>query len=197
MKTSCHDTSAMKGRYHVELCASSLTLLVFLNNHHLLFITSHLHFSSFTPLSCLPLYQDQFLRAAPVSGGVGEFLMRKMGWKTGEGLGRNREGTIEPIIIDFKVDRKGLDRKPGRTHRTDNESEQLNHIFMRVILLMLMAVVADVVCVLGLVAEGEKPQKQTAGLVVTKDLMGNTQQIISCWLICIVVSSYHSHILST
>ncbi|KAK2856697.1 hypothetical protein Q5P01_005432 [Channa striata] len=76
------------------------------------------------------LKKDQFLKAAPVSGGVGEFLMRKMGWKTGEGLGRNREGTIEPIIIDFKVDRKGL------------------------------------------VAEGEKPQKQTGGLVVTKDLMG-------------------------
>ncbi|XP_051283639.1 protein SON isoform X1 [Dicentrarchus labrax] len=76
------------------------------------------------------LKKDQFLRATPVSGGVGEFLMRKMGWKTGEGLGRNREGTVEPIIIDFKVDRKGL------------------------------------------VAEGEKPQKQTGGLVVTKDLMG-------------------------
>nr|XP_057941829.1 protein SON isoform X3 [Doryrhamphus excisus] len=76
------------------------------------------------------LKKDQFLKAAPVSGGVGEFLMRKMGWRTGEGLGRNREGTVEPIIIDFKVDRKGL------------------------------------------VAEGEKPQKPTGGLVVTKDLMG-------------------------
>ncbi|XP_019723710.1 protein SON isoform X2 [Hippocampus comes] len=76
------------------------------------------------------LKKDQFLRAAPVSGGVGEFLMRKMGWRAGEGLGRNREGTVEPIIIDFKVDRKGL------------------------------------------VAEGEKPQKPTGGLVVTKDLMG-------------------------
>ncbi|XP_017281874.1 protein SON [Kryptolebias marmoratus] len=76
------------------------------------------------------LKKDQFLKAAPVSGGVGEFLMRKMGWRTGEGLGRNREGTVEPIVIDFKVDRKGL------------------------------------------VAEGEKPQKQTGGLVVTKDLMG-------------------------
>ncbi|XP_061759624.1 protein SON isoform X2 [Nerophis ophidion] len=76
------------------------------------------------------LKKDQFLKAAPVSGGVGEFLMRKMGWKTGEGLGRNREGTVEPIIIDFKVDRKGL------------------------------------------LAEGEKPQKPTGGMVVTKDLMG-------------------------
>lgn len=52
--------------------------------------------------------KDQFLRAAPVSGGVGEFLMRKMGWRSGEGLGRNREGTVEPIVIDFKIDRKGL-----------------------------------------------------------------------------------------
>ncbi|XP_047432368.1 protein SON isoform X2 [Mugil cephalus] len=76
------------------------------------------------------LKKDQFMKASPVSGGVGEFLMRKMGWRTGEGLGRNREGTVEPIVIDFKVDRKGL------------------------------------------VAEGEKPQKQTGGLVVTKDLMG-------------------------
>lgn len=30
-------------------------------------------------------------------------------------------------------------------------------------------------CVLGLVAEGEKAQKQTGGLVVTKDLMGNKE----------------------
>ncbi|CAB1440736.1 unnamed protein product [Pleuronectes platessa] len=56
------------------------------------------------------LKKDQFLRAAPVSGGVGEFLMRKMGWRTGEGLGRNREGTVEPIIIDFKIDRKDLNK---------------------------------------------------------------------------------------
>lgn len=34
----------------------------------------------------------------------------------------------------------------------------------------------DGFCVLGLVAEGEKVQKQTGGLVVTKDLMGNVQQ---------------------
>uniref|UniRef100_A0A3B3RHW9 Protein SON-like n=1 Tax=Paramormyrops kingsleyae TaxID=1676925 RepID=A0A3B3RHW9_9TELE len=52
--------------------------------------------------------KDQFLRAAPVSGGVGEFLMRKMGWRAGEGLGKYREGTVEPIVIDFKTDRKGL-----------------------------------------------------------------------------------------
>ncbi|GAA6079157.1 protein SON isoform X1, partial [Tachysurus ichikawai] len=50
---------------------------------------------------------DQFLRAAPVSGGMGEMLMKKMGWRAGEGLGKHREGTVEPIVIDFKTDRKG------------------------------------------------------------------------------------------
>lgn len=57
---------------------------------------------------CLLWSQDQFLRAAPVSGGVGELLMRKMGWRSGEGLGKHREGTVEPIIIDFKIDRRGV-----------------------------------------------------------------------------------------
>lgn len=34
--------------------------------------------------------------------------MRKMGWKEGEGLGRNNEGNVNPILVDFKTDRKGL-----------------------------------------------------------------------------------------
>uniref|UniRef100_G1KD19 G-patch domain-containing protein n=1 Tax=Anolis carolinensis TaxID=28377 RepID=G1KD19_ANOCA len=52
--------------------------------------------------------KDQFLRAAPVSGGMGAQLMRKMGWREGEGLGKNKEGNKEPILVDFKTDRKGL-----------------------------------------------------------------------------------------
>lgn len=51
--------------------------------------------------------QDQFLRAAPVTGGMGAQLMRKMGWREGEGLGKNKEGNKEPILVDFKTDRKG------------------------------------------------------------------------------------------
>lgn len=34
--------------------------------------------------------------------------MRKMGWKEGKGLGRHNEGNVDPILIDFKTDRKGL-----------------------------------------------------------------------------------------
>lgn len=33
--------------------------------------------------------------------------MRKMGWREGEGLGKNKEGSVEPIMVDFKTDRKG------------------------------------------------------------------------------------------
>ncbi|XP_061081981.1 protein SON-like isoform X2 [Conger conger] len=62
--------------------------------------------------------KDQFLRAAPVSGGVGEFLMRKMGWRAGEGLGKYREGTVEPIVIDFKTDRKGLVAEGEKTQKS-------------------------------------------------------------------------------
>ncbi|XP_077150039.1 protein SON isoform X2 [Ranitomeya variabilis] len=54
------------------------------------------------------LRKDQFLKAAPVSGGWGALLMRKMGWREGEGLGRNNEGNVDPILLDFKTDRKGL-----------------------------------------------------------------------------------------
>lgn len=38
---------------------------------------------------------------------MGAQLMRKMGWREGEGLGKNKEGSVEPIMVDFKTDRKG------------------------------------------------------------------------------------------
>lgn len=90
--------------------------------------------------------------------------MRKMGWKTGEGLGRNREGTVEPIIIDFKVDRKGM--KQQNSSQLNISSRNTHTHFYGFINN------DDFLFVSGLVAEGEKPQKQTGGLVVTKDLMG-------------------------
>lgn len=35
-------------------------------------------------------------------------LLQKMGWQPGEGLGRNKEGTLEPLSLDIKMDKKGL-----------------------------------------------------------------------------------------
>ena len=34
-------------------------------------------------------------------------LLQRMGWKAGEGLGKNKEGQKEPLMLDFKTDRRG------------------------------------------------------------------------------------------
>ncbi|XP_059149540.1 protein SON-like [Physella acuta] len=52
--------------------------------------------------------KTQLTQAAPVNGGIGMFLLQKMGWKQGEGLGKNNEGSKEPLMLDIKIDRKGL-----------------------------------------------------------------------------------------
>lgn len=41
--------------------------------------------------------------------------MRKMGWREGEGLGKNKEGSVEPIMVDFKTDRKGESWSPAQS----------------------------------------------------------------------------------
>ncbi|XP_048396686.1 protein SON-like isoform X3 [Stegostoma tigrinum] len=61
--------------------------------------------------------EDQFLKAAPLSGGMGAHLMQKMGWRQGEGLGKNKNGPVEPIVVDFKIDRKGLVAEGEKTHK--------------------------------------------------------------------------------
>lgn len=52
--------------------------------------------------------QDQFTKAQKVSGGFGEFMLKKMGWSQGEGLGKTRSGDIDPLTLDIKMDKKGL-----------------------------------------------------------------------------------------
>merc|ERR1719369_165454 len=50
-----------------------------------------------------------FHNATRVTGGIGEKLLQKMGWREGEGLGKGKEGDTEPIqFVDIKTDRKGL-----------------------------------------------------------------------------------------
>ena len=46
--------------------------------------------------------------AQPVSGGMGMHLLQKMGWRPGEGLGKNKEGTLEPLKLEVKLDKRGL-----------------------------------------------------------------------------------------
>ncbi len=43
-----------------------------------------------------------------VQGGFGEFMLKKMGWSQGEGLGKDRTGEVDPLTLDIKMDKKGL-----------------------------------------------------------------------------------------
>ncbi|CAH0552524.1 unnamed protein product [Brassicogethes aeneus] len=52
--------------------------------------------------------KDQLQTAAPLSGGMGMHLLQKMGWKPGEGLGKEKTGTLEPLLLQVKLDKKGL-----------------------------------------------------------------------------------------
>lgn len=46
--------------------------------------------------------------AAPVTGGMGMHLLQKMGWKPGEGLGKEKTGSLVPLLLEVKLDKKGL-----------------------------------------------------------------------------------------
>mgnify|MGYP002775437650 CR=1 FL=1 len=35
-------------------------------------------------------------------------LLQKMGWRPGEGLGKDKSGTLEPLLLEVKLDKKGL-----------------------------------------------------------------------------------------
>uniref|UniRef100_A0A8D8TVC6 Protein SON n=1 Tax=Cacopsylla melanoneura TaxID=428564 RepID=A0A8D8TVC6_9HEMI len=52
--------------------------------------------------------KEQFQQAAPLTGGMGMHLLQKMGWSPGEGLGKNKEGTLTPLALDIKFDKRGL-----------------------------------------------------------------------------------------
>jgi hypothetical protein len=37
-------------------------------------------------------------------------LMEKMGWKPGQGLGKDEAGQLEPLALDVKSDKRGLEK---------------------------------------------------------------------------------------
>ena len=56
-----------------------------------------------------PPTAETFNIAPAVKGGFGEKMLEKMGWRAGEGLGKSKDGTINPIkVTQIKTDRKGL-----------------------------------------------------------------------------------------
>ncbi|GBP19188.1 Protein SON [Eumeta japonica] len=63
--------------------------------------------------------KDQLVRAAPVEGGMGMHLLQKMGWTPGQGLGKEGTGTLQPLLLEVKLDTRGLQAKEeGRQMRS-------------------------------------------------------------------------------
>merc|ERR1719273_2594232 len=52
--------------------------------------------------------QEQFTKAQKVQGGFGEYMLKKMGWTEGDGLGKTRSGDVDPLTLDIKMDKKGF-----------------------------------------------------------------------------------------
>lgn len=48
------------------------------------------------------------MSTVPVSGGMGMHLLQKMGWRPGEGLGKEKNGSLQPLLLEVKLDKKGL-----------------------------------------------------------------------------------------
>eukprot|EP00965_Chrysotila_dentata_P222871 6193234-Pleurochrysis_carterae.AAC.1 len=51
----------------------------------------------------------------PVSSGRGFALLEKMGWKKGQGLGRQASGVVEPVTTSVKTDMGGLAAREERS----------------------------------------------------------------------------------
>uniref|UniRef100_A0A182QHT5 G-patch domain-containing protein n=1 Tax=Anopheles farauti TaxID=69004 RepID=A0A182QHT5_9DIPT len=63
--------------------------------------------------------RDMMKHSTPVTGGMGMHLLQKMGWQPGEGLGKEKNGSLQPLLLDVKLDKRGLgesNNKPPPPH---------------------------------------------------------------------------------
>ena len=60
--------------------------------------------------------RDMFQNLKPVGDGFGAKMLRKLGWKDGEPLGKSGIGCVEPVADEVKLDRKC--ENTHRYHRT-------------------------------------------------------------------------------
>ena len=52
--------------------------------------------------------KDTLKKTKAIEGGIGKHLLKLMGWKEGDGLGKNKQGQLHPILPTVKLDTKGL-----------------------------------------------------------------------------------------
>ncbi|CAG9802283.1 unnamed protein product [Chironomus riparius] len=53
--------------------------------------------------------KNQLIETVPVNSGMGMHLLKKMGWTPGEGLGKEKNGSLTPLLLELKLDKRGLE----------------------------------------------------------------------------------------
>lgn len=53
--------------------------------------------------------KNQLIDSQPVTSGMGMHLLKKMGWCPGEGLGKEKNGSLQPLLLELKLDKRGLE----------------------------------------------------------------------------------------
>lgn len=53
--------------------------------------------------------KNQLIDSKPVTSGMGMHLLKKMGWTPGEGLGKESNGSLMPLLLELKLDKRGLE----------------------------------------------------------------------------------------
>lgn len=54
-------------------------------------------------------HKNQLINTQPVTSGMGMHLLKKMGWSPGEGLGKEGNGSLTPLLLELKLDKRGLE----------------------------------------------------------------------------------------
>lgn len=48
------------------------------------------------------------VRTKKIDSGKGFDMLQKMNWRNGQGLGKRKQGRVEPVEVKFRADRTGL-----------------------------------------------------------------------------------------
>ncbi|KAI6178520.1 G-patch domain-containing protein [Aphelenchoides besseyi] len=70
--------------------------------------------------------KDTLRNAPELKGGIGAHLLQRMGWRPGQGLGRDLNGPVMPLILDVKADRKGLQSQRDKAAPRREQAANLN-----------------------------------------------------------------------
>ncbi|KAI6225871.1 G-patch domain-containing protein [Aphelenchoides besseyi] len=70
--------------------------------------------------------KDTLRNAPELKGGIGAHLLQRMGWRPGQGLGRDLNGPVMPLILDIKADRKGLQSQRDKAAPRREQAANLN-----------------------------------------------------------------------